>query len=160
MDKKRSFVRLSLSSARPFPTFLYRRLPPPQTKTKAKAARGTRGTRGGGDAPCEDQVRGPQTVTKQRHKAGWKGEELGAGVGKETITSAGASRAPRRLNRPQTPSGKPPARPGVGNSRCRLRRTRSGSKPSPQPPFASTFGCAGRRATSRGLRRTSGPGGA
>ena len=106
--------------ARSFPTFLNQRLP------KTKASHSKRSTHIKRASLYEDQVSGPQTLTKQKHKAGVERGGAGCqGQERNNHKGSGTSKSPQRLNRPQTTSGKPPAYTGLGNFRCSLRQTLS-----------------------------------
>lgn len=72
---------------------------------------------------CENQVSGPQTLTKQKHKAGVEGGGVGRqGQERNNHKGSGTSKSPQRLSRPQTTFGKPPAYTGLGNFRWSLRQ--------------------------------------
>lgn len=113
-----------------FPTFLSQRLP------KTKAPHSKQSTHIKRASLCEDQVSGPQTLTKQKHKAGVEGGGAGRqGQERNNHKGSGTSKSPQRLRRPQTTFGKPPAYTGLGNFRWSLRqpsqRKQIPNRPSP-----------------------------
>ncbi|XP_063641304.1 uncharacterized protein LOC745762 isoform X1 [Pan troglodytes] len=106
--------------ARSFPTFLNQRLP------KTKASHSKPSTHIKTASLCEDQVSGPQTLTKQKHKAGvGRGGAGCQGQERNNQKGLGTPKSPQRLNRPQTTSGKPPVSTALGNSGCSLCQTLS-----------------------------------
>lgn len=88
----------------------------------------------------------------ERGGAGCQGQE------RNNHKGSGTSKSPQRLNRPQTTSGKPPARTGLGNFRCWLHRTLPSKQVPNRPSSAHRRSGSGRRTSAPEVKLTSPPG--
>jgi hypothetical protein len=93
------------------PTFLNQRLP------KTKASHSKRSTHIKRASLCENQVSGPQTLTKHKHKAGvGRGGAGYQGQERNNHKASGTSKSSQRPNPIPNHSWKPPADTALGNS--------------------------------------------